>query len=136
MDDVAAAPAFEYASWLSRAGALIIDSLILSIPTAVGFALAAIGDAGDAGALAVLGLLILIAAFFLPFVYFPVMHSQEHGQTWGKRAAGIRVRTVDGGRLSGGRALARYVISVVFWFLLYIPGILDFLWPLCEDPHQ
>ena len=139
MSEAQAAPALEYAGWWSRAGALLIDGLILSVPSVVGIViLVAAGAAGDDdgnSAVALVGLLFIFCAIVLPFVYFPYLHSREHGQTWGKRATGLRVRTSDGSRLTGGRSFARYAIQVVFG-IFYVPLLLDYLWPLWDARNQ
>ena len=51
------------------------------------------------------------------------------------RAEG-RVRTLDGRRLSGGRAFARYAVQVVFGILFYVPLVLDCLGPLWDARNQ
>ena len=139
MSETQAAPALRYAGWWSRGGALLIDGLIVSVPSVVGIVmLVAAGAAGDDdgnGAVALVGLLFIVCAIVLPFVYFPYLHSREHGQTWGKRATGVRVRTSDGSRLTGGRSFARYAIQVVFG-IFYVPLLLDYLWPLWDARNQ
>jgi uncharacterized RDD family membrane protein YckC len=130
-------PQPSYASWGARVGAYLLDGLILAIPYAVGIALAVIGDTQENDALLIAGGLLLAASFVAPFVYFAVMNGGERGQTYGKRALGIRVRREDGrSPLGFGRALARHTITFVFAFFFYIPMLLDYLWPLWDDRNQ
>ena len=125
-----------YASWLSRAGAYLLDVLILTLPLIVFFVIVIVADPGDTSA-AWIGLgLAYLASLVLPFVYFTVLHGNNRGQTWGKRAAGIRV--VDeptGGSIGYGRAFGRYGIIVIFGIVL-LPLLLDYLWPLWDEKHQ
>jgi uncharacterized RDD family membrane protein YckC len=130
-------PRLDYASWGARAGAYLLDGLILAIPYALGITLAVIGDVNENDGLLIVGGLLIAASFIAPFVYFGVMNGSERGQTYGKRALGIRVRREDGQTPLGfGRGLARYAITFVFAFFFYVPMLLDFLWPLWDDRKQ
>jgi uncharacterized RDD family membrane protein YckC len=124
------------AGWGSRVGASLLDSLLLLLPLAVVFAvvLASTPD-DDSGAWGVLGLAYLLS-FALPFFYFSIMHGGERGQTFGKRAVGIRV--VDdgsGGSIGYGRAFGRYAMMFVFG-IFFVPIFLDYLWPLWDPKNQ
>jgi uncharacterized RDD family membrane protein YckC len=91
------------------------------------------GDTSAAWGALVLG---YVASLVLPFVYFTVLNRNERGQTWGKRAAGIRV--VDertGGPIGYGRAFGRYGVIVLLGILV-LPWILDFLWPVWDNKNQ
>jgi uncharacterized RDD family membrane protein YckC len=125
-----------YASWLSRAGAYLLDVLILTLPLIAFFSIVIAADPGDTSAAwAALGLA-YIATLVLPFVYFTILHGNERGQTWGKRAAGNRV--VDGrtgGSIGYGRAFGRYGIIVLLG-LFIVPVLLDYLWPLWDTKNQ
>jgi uncharacterized RDD family membrane protein YckC len=50
---------------------------------------------------------------------------------------GIRVRDdrVDG-PIGYGRAFGRWIMPALFWAFLWIPGILDVLWPLWDAKKQ
>lgn len=135
-------PGRDYASWGARAGALIVDNLLMAIPwiLAVVFFIAAgsAEDSGeDAGSLWLLGGLLSLAAVVIPFIYFAILNGNQRGQTLGKRIAGIRVRrNRDGGPLGIGRALGRY--SVTFFVGLFLGPLLliDYLWPLWDRQKQ
>jgi uncharacterized RDD family membrane protein YckC len=125
-----------YASWLSRVGAYLLDTLILVLPILVLLAIVFAADPGDSSAAWIVLGLVYVATLVLPFVYFTVLHGNERGQTYGKRAAGIRV--VDertGGSIGYGRAFGRYGIIVVFGLVL-LPLLLDYLWPLWDSKNQ
>jgi len=77
-----------------------------------------------------------LAMLVLPFVYFTVLHGNERGQTFGKRALGIRVVGDESAESIGyGRALGRYAITLVFGVFV-IPVLLDYLWPLWDQKNQ
>jgi uncharacterized RDD family membrane protein YckC len=125
-----------YASWLSRVGAYLLDTLILIVPLVVLFAVVFAADPGDTSAAWIAVILVYIATFVLPFAYFTVLHGNERGQTLGKRAAGIRVVDERTGESIGyGRAFGRYGIIVIFGIVI-LPLLLDYLWPLWDSKNQ
>ena len=128
-------PAFTYASWGSRLGAYLLDVLILFVPLIVAIVLIAAADPDDESGLWIVAAILYLAALVLPFVYFTVMTGSERGQTYGKRALGIRVVDQQGERIGYGRAFGRYAITAVFGFFV-IPVILDYLWPLWDGQNQ
>jgi uncharacterized RDD family membrane protein YckC len=136
------APAADYATWGSRAGAWILDTILLAIPWAVAVvffvAAASAEDRGDdATSLWVLGGLTAAAALIIPFVYFAILHGNERGQSVGKRATGIRVRRADGvSPLGTGRALGRYAITAVVGSFVGPLILIDYLWPLWDGRNQ
>jgi uncharacterized RDD family membrane protein YckC len=125
-----------YGSWLSRVGAYLLDILILALPLIVFFVIAIVADPGDSSGIWIVLGLVYLASVVLPFAYFTVLHGNERGQTFGKRAAGIRV--VDertGGSIGYGRAFGRYGIIVIFG-IVFLPLLLDYLWPLWDAKNQ
>jgi uncharacterized RDD family membrane protein YckC len=120
------APGFYLAGWWSRVGATLVDTAILLIPILL---ISFLG--GRAGG--------TILAIVVEAAYFTYMLSQR-GQTVGNMAVGTRV--VDartGGPISPGRALGRWAAQVLFGigvFLLFIPLLLDYLWPLWDPRNQ
>ena len=123
------------AGWWARAGAYLLDSLLLFVPLLVVLVLVfAANPEDDSGAWTLLGILYL-ATLALPFVYFTVMHGGRRGQTYGKSALGIRVVDERGGPIGYGRAFGRYAITFVMG-LLVVPILLDYLWPLWDERGQ
>jgi len=120
-----------YASWGRRLGAYVLDVLIIA---AAALLLLGLGYlvGGETGA----AVAYVLGAIVGPGVYLTWFHGSERGATPGKRAAGIRVQRENGDRLGYGRALARWAITIVFAILLYIPLLLDYLWPLWDDRNQ
>ena len=128
-----------YSAWGRRAGAYIVDSLVILVPVViVGFLIgAAVGLSSDdedsaLGSATVAGYLIGIVG---PFVYFTYFHGST-GQTPAKRWLGIRVVGDSTGEPIGyGRAFGRYGITFVFGVFI-IPLLLDYLWPLWDEKNQ
>lgn len=120
-----------YASWGSRIGAYLLDTLIIVIPLVV---LIIVAVVVDLWALVVIGYL---GTLVVPFVYFTYFHGGTSGQTPGKRALGFRVVSDDAGESIGyGRAFGRYAITVLFAWVLFLPLVLDYLWPLWDSKNQ
>jgi uncharacterized RDD family membrane protein YckC len=133
------------ASWGSRAGATLIDWLILIVPIAVLIALVVlVAFSSDVGAVA-LGIFSGLAYLVGIFLYAPVLMSRSgsgNGATWGKQIVGIRAVRDAGQPFDFGNALLReFVIkgllfgTVGGWFL-GIPTLLDYLWPLWDDENR
>jgi uncharacterized RDD family membrane protein YckC len=93
----------QYASLGRRILALILDSLILCIPLAIG-----------AHVIPVLG------AAIVWFFYAPILESSEIRATLGKHLCGIQVTDLSGRRLSFRASLIRNLLKVVSGILLCI----------------
>lgn len=135
------------ASWGVRAGAWLVDLLVLAVPIGILIATMVIPrfdhitvlDDGtmlgvtdeDARAFAI----VLVASFVITGLYRLLMEGRD-GQTLGKKAAGIRVVAADGGGpISYGKAFFRWFISSVINVIPF-GGIVDVLWPLWDDRKQ
>lgn len=110
-------------TWGRRAGATIVDGLVLIVPNFI------VDVAGGRG----LGTLLSLA---LSAAYVSIMLSRN-GQTVGNMA--VRTRVIDartGGPLSPGKALGRWAAELVLAILFFVPLLLDFLWPLWDRQNQ
>jgi uncharacterized RDD family membrane protein YckC len=132
----------QYASWGRRLVAYLLDALIvfalIAVALVVPIALAALFPEDGAGSVIAVALVALAfaAAVIGPFVYHTVLTGNARGQTWGKRALGVRVvGDGDGGPIGYGRAFGRYFITFVFGFFFF-PMIVDYLWPLWDAKNQ
>jgi uncharacterized RDD family membrane protein YckC len=125
----AAVPAFELAGWWRRVWAYVIDVVILFVALVV---LVAIGSAVSEG-LAIALVIVWVVAIFLG--YWTYFEGGESGQTLGKRALGIRVRSDTGGRAGYGRAFGRNLIARLIGLIPFV-GIVDVLWPLWDGRKQ
>jgi uncharacterized RDD family membrane protein YckC len=127
----------DYAGWGRRFAAWLADGCLTWIPLFVTAATTgavvgdpnAVGDATDelaSGLIFVLGLPLIV-----------LYHTLLRGRTPGKRVLGIAVRDESTGAGIGyGRALGRVLMTAMLWVLLYVPGILDGLWPLWDSKRQ
>lgn len=95
-----------YAGFWKRVAAILIDSCVISLATA----LVTAGTMGFGW----------FAIFVLPWIYEAVMLSSEHQATFGKMALGIVVTDTAGGRLTFGRATGRHFAK---WVSALILGI-------------
>ena len=127
-----------YASWGRRVGASLLDSIFMFVPLIVIVALAlALGnpDDEDDSSWGVVGIA-YFASIVLPFFYYTIFHGRASGQTPAKRMLGIRVADERGESIGYGRAFGRYAITVIFAILLFIPLLLDYLWPLWDTKNE
>jgi uncharacterized RDD family membrane protein YckC len=134
------------ASWGSRAGALLLDvlvvigiAIVLFVPG--GIALGAGADAVGIVLLVLGGIGYLVVAVMYG-AYFMARPGERNGQTLGKQWVGIRVVRDNGQPYDIGSGLMReFVIKNLLFgwlggFFLYIPTLLDYLWPLWEDQNR
>ncbi|MCA1831934.1 MAG: RDD family protein [Actinomycetota bacterium] len=132
--------AAELASWGQRVGASLLDGLITGA-VAVVLIVVTIVTAGssdtDSEPPAAFWLALVVGIVLLPFLYRAVMDGGDRGQTVGKMALGIQVRDAESGTPIGfGRGLLRVFIATILWWLLYVPGIVDVLFPLWDPRRQ
>ncbi|HEY3295109.1 MAG TPA: RDD family protein [bacterium] len=128
-----AAPRVEYAGFGRRALAMVIDSLILSVPSGLIFLLfilptitAAI-HTEDADMIASMVLSSIfswvwmgILLSLIPLIYFSAFECSEYQATPGKMALGIIVTDMQGRRISFARSLGRNVGKILSKMILYI----------------
>jgi len=112
-----------YAGFLKRWAALIIDSLILFVPTFVlafvlGF-IVALARGASPNPLWAQGIGYLAWVVVAPF-YYAGFESSRHQATLGKQAIGIKVTDLAGRRISLGRALGRWFAATLSYLSLYI----------------
>jgi len=103
-----------YAGFWIRAAAMLIDTVVLWIPMAVVERLAT--PAGPDGFSLEASVIQAIAWW----AYTASLHASPWGATLGKRAVGIRVTDLQGGRIGFGRATVRYLAGFLSAILLFI----------------
>ena len=104
-------------------GATIIDGVVLAIPDFV--IRAAIPNAGG-----------YIFSLAVSAAYITIMLGMR-GQTVGNLAVGTRVVYAQtGGPITYARALGRWAAEAAMVALLFIPWIIDILWPLWDARKQ
>jgi uncharacterized RDD family membrane protein YckC len=129
----------ELADWWTRAGAFVLDQLIVAgVAFGVSFALArAIGDPGrTAGSLLFYGIVATVG-----FLYAPLLMARpgaRNGQTLGKQAVGIRVVLVDGEPVGFWCGMLRTVVAqqLLIAVTFYLYALVDYLWPLRDAQNQ
>lgn len=104
----------------ARTVAYFIDAVILAVLSAVPVTLAYLlslpnrnSDFSLATALGVM------AAYLIPFVYYTVLPASSYQATYGKRAMGLKIVTLQGERLSKAQAFIRILLMM----LLPIAGL-------------
>lgn len=139
--------AVDYAGFLPRVGAALIDGvlmLVLMAPFVIWLAVgwekesgpcrassALVCETATSGSIAML--VACLAAFLIVLVLYEVIMIGRSGQTLGKMATGIKVidnRT--GAPLSYGSSFGRWFMKVVVNQICF----LGFLWPLWDDENQ
>lgn len=133
------------AGWGSRAGALVLDVLILLVPVIVLIiVIFAVAAGSDTGAV-VTGILGFLSYFIATLFYAPVLMSRKgahNGKTFGKQIVGIRVARDNGQPYELGSAFVRelavkqLLFGFVGGFFFSIPTLLDYLWPLWDDQNR
>jgi uncharacterized RDD family membrane protein YckC len=75
--------------------------------------LAAVGISGTSGARTANALLVVLPALLIFFLYHPVLELLMHGRTPGKRMAGVRLVTQQGGLPGAGAILTRNIFRLL-----------------------
>lgn len=137
------------ARWWPRVGAMLLDGLILGVPSflvaTIVFAVASKphlvlvhGSIENARVLPTDVSVILYVAFTLiPACYFAGFNGLGRGQTPGNRAPDIAVRDVRTGLPIGfWRGLLRWFIRTLLYVAFVIPGLVNDLFPLWHPRRQ
>jgi uncharacterized RDD family membrane protein YckC len=133
------------APWGRRVAATFLDFLIvLLVGVAIGLVLVGVLAVSETVGV-VVAICCGVCYLVLVLCYSAVLMSREgarNGQTYGKRALGIRVLRDSGEPFGFGHALVRELIvkNLVFGSLgglfLYIPVLLNNLWPLWDKENR
>ncbi len=128
------APSGAYAAWTARAGATLIDVVILiGVAIVIGLLFAAIGNS-DSGVLG--GVIFYYVAVFI-YAPLTMMRSGEHnGQTLGRQATGIRVVRESGEPMGFWWSVLRELVCKGVLSLFTVPLLISYLWPLWDDRNQ
>jgi uncharacterized RDD family membrane protein YckC len=114
------------ASWWQRVGAYLLDNVLIGVALDLIFSWY--------GSRALDSLVEFVA---LLWAVYNAYLGGTTGQSYGKRAVGIRLaRLADGRPVGAGFGLLRWLLDWVFFVLLFIPGLLSFLWPLWDRNSQ
>lgn len=121
----------EYADFFTRAGAYIIDGLLIGVINfVIGLVIGLVLPESLAGIIGgVVGLLIGVG-------YFAYMESSEKQATFGKQALGLIVTDMDGGRISMGTAIIRYLAKILSAIILLIGFFMVFFTEKKQGLHD
>lgn len=147
----APAPVYELSGWWRRAGAFMIDSVLVSVASTLvtlplGLGMGVLSFESDdttitAADIGYQGISMGISLVFYALIVALVM-AKTNGRSVGKMAAGIRVVREDGEQISFGFALLREVVVKQFLFgilsiaTLFIAELLNYLWPLWDPQNR
>src|SRR5262245_53737334 len=121
--DVTAAEVSLYATWSRRAAAWLVDAAL------VGVAIVAAALASDVAE--------TIAILVVPAAYATLCNGGRSGQTAGKRLLGLSVRhEASLGRLGYPAAFVRWLVALILWSLMLLPGVLHAFWPLWDEKRR
>jgi uncharacterized RDD family membrane protein YckC len=138
------------AGWWSRAGAALIDGLIVGIGGIVlliaitaPFGLLFFADE-DLGVVSIIFgfMLATLCVTIVAFLYAPAMMARTNGQTLGRMVVGIRVVRAKGQPMSFGWAMLREVAVKALLFGIAssltfgLASLLDVLWPLWDEENR
>jgi uncharacterized RDD family membrane protein YckC len=131
-----------YASWGSRVGASLLDTVFVLIPFGIAVPLLVSGT--DVGSV-LRGILLFLLYLAVSALYAPLLGARQgarNGQTLGRQIVGIRVVRDNGRPMDIPYGLLRELIvkGILFFgfgsaFLL-IPALLDVLWPIWDDENR
>jgi uncharacterized RDD family membrane protein YckC len=123
-----------YGSWGARAGALLLDGLIIGLVWAVvlGLIESTVGVGGFVGWL----LWLVTAGVYCGLTM--TRDGERNGQTFGKQAANVRVVRDDGKPITFKTVALREVglKGVAWWLTFGIGWLVDVLWPLGEREQR
>lgn len=136
--------------WWRRAGAALIDGLIVglvavAVMAPLGLGLFSAGGTDASGVVAwfaafMAGMLVVAV---VALVYAPVMMGATNGRTVGRMATGIRVVRANGRPMTFGYAALREIVVKVLLingiagaFTFGLAGLIDVLWPLWDDENR
>jgi uncharacterized RDD family membrane protein YckC len=105
----------EYAGFWRRFVAAVVDGIILGIAgTIIGLLIGSEGPGSPGSNTA--GFI----GFILGIAYYVLMESSTRQATLGKMAMGLKVTDMQGGRITPGTALIRYVSKILSAIILFI----------------
>ena len=136
MTDVEVVAASELASWGRRLAALMIDTVVLA--TIITFTVLAAGMSPEElnDRIGNREPLLILLLFVVPEAIYTTALIGSRNQTFGKMAVGIKVVDAENRSPIGyRRAFTRWFSTALLW-ILWVPGILDHLWPLRDSRNQ
>jgi uncharacterized RDD family membrane protein YckC len=146
----AVAGRYVLAGWWRRAGAQVIDGLIIGaggtlllIAITAPFSIGFFAD-DDIGIVSIIvGLLLAtVCVAIVALLYAPALMARTNGKTLGRMAVGTRVIRAKGGDITFGFAMLREVAVKALLFGVAgaltggIAQLIDYLWPLWDEENR
>ena len=136
LTDVEAVAASQLASWGRRLAALTIDTVILATVITVTVLAAGMPAEELNDRIRNRETLIILLLFVVPEAIYTTALVGSLNQTFGKMAVGTKVVDAENRSPIGyTRAFTRW-LSTAFLWILWVPGIVDHLWPLRDGRNQ
>jgi uncharacterized RDD family membrane protein YckC len=136
LTDVEVVAASELASWGRRLAALMVDTVVLA--TMITFTVLAAGMSPEElnDRIGNREPLLILLLFVVPEAIYTTALIGSRNQTLWKMAVGIKVVDAENRSPIGyRRAFTRWLSTALLW-ILWVPGILDHLWPLRDSRNQ
>jgi uncharacterized RDD family membrane protein YckC len=124
-----------YGTFWQRLGAVLIDTLILSIPNQIMVEISGhnfYSELFNNHNVDFMGLWPLLISTIIDWLYYSLMQSSQSQATVGKMALSLKVTDINGNRISFGRATGRYFGKTISALILLI-GYFMMLW---DDRNQ
>jgi uncharacterized RDD family membrane protein YckC len=127
------------ADWWTRAGAFVLDQLVvagIAIVAALVIAAALDDSGGDTTQVVVYAVAIPLGLLYAPLLM--ARAGAHNGQTLGKQVVGIRVVRVDGAPMTFWTGVLRTAVGqqLLIAITFYVYAFVDYLWPLRDPQNQ
>lgn len=110
-------------------GGYLLDFLIILIPYVV---IVILREATSSGVFTVIGYVYDVAMW----IWFSIQVGSS-GASPGMRVVGLKcVKSGTGELVGGGIGFVRLLLNTVLGLLFFVPGIVNFLWPLWDSQRQ
>lgn len=122
------------ARWAQRAGAMVLDTLLVGLVTTI---VTLPFDHRSGSGTTDFSPALTIVSIALSAVYFSLLNGVGSGQTLGNRAPGIAVRdAVTGAPIGVLRSVLRWLVRSVLYAAFIVPGVVNDLFPLWDANRQ
>ena len=136
LTDVEVVAASELASWGRRLAALMLDTVVLATTITVTVLAAGMSPEELNDRIGNREPLLILLLFVVPEAIYTTALIGSRNQTLGKMAVGIKVVDAENRSPIGyRRAFTRWFSTALLW-ILWVPGVLDHLWPLRDSRNQ
>jgi uncharacterized RDD family membrane protein YckC len=125
-----------YAGFWIRFGAALIDGILLGIVGGIIGFIIGMATGGAGGTSDTASNIAGFVGFLIGIAYYVMMESGPRQATLGKMALGLKVTDMEGGRISAGKAAARYFSKILSAIILMIGYIMAAFTPKKQALHD